>query len=302
MMPHHLRAPYSFFFLALAFCSCFFGLPGMIQADSLGLSLTPAILDLKGTPRSLVTSQIVIHNPTGVRWVLYGFDRNLNITGPASKEQSLIEWARYNRALVVEPHKDTRTSVDVDVHADAKPGVYHAVLTLVPAASRFEAEHRKEFGLVLNLNFEVADDAKEVLELTNFHPQENFASQFPIHFIADLANAGNRSLVVDGVIRVTDRTGKSVAEIPFAKTTLAMGTTQQVITKWDGPAALGRYKAFLSLHYGNVVGKSIQDTAFFWVLALKKLVTFFILGLCILLLLTYIFQLLFTKKERDVLL
>ena len=263
------------------------------------LTLTPGIIDLKGKPRELIHTEVTIKNSSQTtRYTLYGFDQNLGSGGVAlPKDKSLTEWIRYNRSLEVARAEDTILPIAVDVHPDARPGVYHALLTLVPANSRFEAETMLKSGLQIAVNFEVVDDSRELIELRSFRTEEAISGTPPFFFITELANSGNRPSSISGSIRITDRRGKEVAAVTVAPFTMGAAATTVLKSSWQNSLPLGRYKAYLDLHYGVGEIKTVTDSTFFLVMRVRQVLALFVIGLTGVCLIVYLLHLLTKRNE-----
>jgi len=182
---------------------------------------------------------------------------------------SLANWISITRAgIELEPGESHDIDIRIDVNLKAKPGVYHAAIAFPSGSARYEAEARVVGAPTLTLNIEVKEDIKENLQLGTFRTKHSFNLKLPVNFEYELENIGNRPLIPRGEILIYDRNGREVAAFPVNAEGVAVETDGKntFVNEWaQGEGQFGRYKAFLSLEFGETRDGKMQDTIFFWV-------------------------------------
>lgn len=248
---------------------------GPVQIES-------SIVNLKAKQGETARTSIKILNNSPSRWTVFGFDKELNSPDKTiANDRSLIRWLQYNHAQEISPATTTSLDLAVSVFPFAKPGFYYADITFVPEVNRNEAEKRINLtGKTIRLNFEVLDDANEEITLTEFRSEKQFNFEPPTIFMTEIMNSGNRALSLEGVVRVSDRSGKEVGIVNLQSTDLDVGESKTIQASFQGLIPMGKYKAYLALRYGTN-NRLVQDSTFFWMFDLKKILSVFIIGLLI---------------------
>lgn len=273
------------FLAALLLCSA---LPQFVLAASTDFTVTPVVLDGKGKQREILNYKVTVTNTTNHLVSIYPWvtdvDTSLGETGVTDLggtygkdlSVSLAKWVEVTRGVVdLLPGEHREIPIMVQVHLNAKPGIYHAVIHLSHGANRREAEANSDATNDVLINIEVLDDINERLELNMFAPEKNYFSGDTAAFSYRLANIGNRGLVPHGKIHIYDRRGQEVAAIDANQEgkRLDPNAKEMLGSVWAAGEHFGRYKAMLDLQYGN--RGTIQDTVFFWIIPWKKMLSMF---------------------------
>jgi hypothetical protein len=273
------------FLAALLLC---FVLPQFAFAATTDFTVTPVVLDGKGKQREILNYKMTVTNTTNHLVSIYPWvtdvDTSLGATGESDLagtfgkdlSESLAKWIEVTRGVVdLLPGEHREIPVMVQVHLNAKPGIYHAVIHLSYGGYRREAEADKDATNDVLINIEVLDDINERLELSMFTPEKNYFSGDSAAFSYRITNIGNRGLVPHGKIRIYDRRGEEVAAIEANQTEkrLDPNAKEMLGSVWAAGDHFGRYKAMLDLQYGS--RGTIQDTVFFWIIPWKKMLSMF---------------------------
>ena len=193
--------------------------------------------------------------------------------------QSLANWIEVSRAEIeLLPAETKRLPILIQINLRANPGIYHAEVAFAAGPSRDVAElkMRQGEGEKVVVNIEVLDDAKEVLQLGKFVSDKPIFSGGEASFTYELENVGNRTVSPKGTIRIYNRRGEEVGEIPVNEndTSIEPKAKDSLAAAWAAGAGMGRYKAYLDLEYGDQRA-NIQDTIQFWIIPWKKLLLIF---------------------------
>ncbi len=271
-------------FLVSAFL---FILPGIPAVSAAFVSITPAVIDVKAKPRDILKESVTITNTDNFKQTIYIFVNNISsaagqqaFVGPAAANlaESLANWVEISRGVIaLRPGETKEIEFLLRVDMNAKPGMYHGVITFAPGGSRLEAERGQKDSPTASINAEILDDGKEILQLKKFMPEKRFFSGWPVSFSLELKNSGNRTVTPRGEIRVYDRKGAEVADIAVNQNAEAVEPKdiKGWEIKWERGLGFGRYKALLNLEYGESERGSLQDTVFFWVFPWLKILIVF---------------------------
>lgn len=263
------------------------------EAAEGALVISPAVIDLKGAARDILKESLSVKNQTARVVHAYPFVNNIEKSdgrreefldpSRADQSSSLANWIMLG-GFELGPGEEKDVAFRVEINTRARPGIYHAEITLAEGASRDEAAGKKAASPKIALNLEVLENIRERLQLTTFAPMRTFFSGFPVSFSVGVENIGNRSVGAEGSIRIFDRSGREVASVPVDIAAIAENERRALAGAWEGPhssaapgnasflaeigaglGAMGRYKALLTLRYGSGGDKTLQDTVFFWV-------------------------------------
>ena len=251
------------------------------------ITISPAVFDFKAKARDILKEKIVLTNKSNVKLNVYTFVNNiLAATGeakfldPAAADHSssLANWISISRGVLeLAPGEKKEIDFSVEVNMRAKPGIYHAIISFAAGATRAEAEVNLKEAARTNINLEVLDSAKEILEIKKFMPDKTIFSKFPVSLSYTLANSGDRSLAPTGRILIYNRGGEEVFVIPInpeaASIEPQMSKNFQAV--WPDGKDFGKYKALLNIEYGNGQRKTLHDVIFFWVIPWQKLLIIF---------------------------
>jgi len=265
-------------------------------ASAADFSVTPLIIDLKANPRDILKETIGVMNNSTHVGNIYAFVNNTDpLLGteewksPANTDvsDSLANWIEIKRgSLDLPPNEKVELPLLVQVNLHAKPGIYHATITFSEGGTRAEAEANIKSGISVSVNLEVADDAKEVLELSKFVSNGTFISGKDATFSYDIKNVGNRPIAPKGEVRIFNRNGAEVATLNVNEKGEVLdpnGGTSQLASVWKSGSRFGRYKAMLNVEYGSKQRGTLQDTVFFWLIPWKEILAIFLCLLVVLL-------------------
>jgi hypothetical protein len=249
-------------------------------------SVTPLIIDLKAKPRDILKNTIGVMNGSSHIGSIYAFVNNTDpllgkeewkSSAETETSDSLANWIEIKRGtLDIVPNGKVELPLLIQVNLNAKPGMYHAIITFSEGGTRADAEARIKEGISVAVNVEVVDDAKEILELSKFVSNGTFISGKDATFSYDLKNIGNRPIAPKGEVRIFNGNGEEVATINVNEKDeiLDPNGSSQLASVWKPGSRFGKYKAMLNIEYGSGRG-TLQDTVFFWLVPWKELLIVF---------------------------
>jgi hypothetical protein len=271
-------------------CALFIVLCPVVTFAATDFVVTPAIIDGKGKQREILRNTIIVTNTTKHLVSIYPWVTDMDATegstdssdlGGSSQSgnlsESLARWIEVTRGVVdLLPGEHKEIPVMVQVHLNAKPGMYHAVLHLSEGSNRANAEANKAETEEILVNIEVLEDINERMELALFAPQKNFFTGNTAMFNYRISNIGNRGLIPHGKIRIYDGNGQEVAVVDANQESKRFepSAKEMLGSVWTAGDHFGRYKAMLDLEYGS--RGTLQDTVFFWIVPWKKALGMFL--------------------------
>jgi hypothetical protein len=304
------------FFLIL---SIFFILsPGLVLAadnNSLALTITPPLMKLNlGPGESLATAIKVVNNNNypvtvyakaadfaddGTGKIKFLNNGNLPST-PANANTYLSQWISLSQDKLDLPPFQTGTfAFSIAVPTSSTPGGHYAAIligTNPPEQAGKGAEIKVSSYLSSLILLRVSGDIQEIGAVREFtfapRVYPGGTGAFRIRF----ANSGNVDLAPVGDIKVFDMFGRPKGDIPVNETSDQTGNILPASTrtwdnlKWsdDNFFLLNRYRAELSLSYGEQAKQTEFSTFFFWGVNWKWLIIV-VGGLLLLLALLIIF-------------
>ena len=251
-------------------------------------SATPVVIDGKGKQREILRYTTTVTNTTKHLVSIYpwitdvdpsvGATGNSDLAGTQGKalSESLARWMEVTRGVIdLLPGEHKEVPVMVQIHLNAKPGMYHALIHLSEGSNRVNAEANRSETQDVQVNIEVEEDINERLQLGMFAPAKNFFSGNTASFNYRIENIGNRGIIPHGKIRIYDDKGEEIATIDANQDGKRLEPSAKAMlgSVWSSGDNFGRYKAMLYLEYGT--RGTLQDTAFFWVIPWKKMAGMF---------------------------
>lgn len=271
-----LRSAATFFVLVLVLS------PAMAFAAD--VSVTPAVVDLKGKPRDILKQTLHLINTSSHVVELYprvddtdtysGEQSFQRAHGSDALAESFANWIELSRGVItISPGEEKDVPFVLRVHQDAATGLYHARIAFSSGATRADAESKDPVASV-TINLEVEEDAKEILQINTFASDSNIVfTGDDVLFKYQLQNVGNRDELPTGEIRIYDRRGHEVASVDVNREgkTLVPDQSSQIASVWSAVEGFGKFKATINVRYGRNQTASVQDVAYFWIIPWKQL-------------------------------
>lgn len=251
-----------------------------------GIVVSPVIIEQKAEARDILEFSLKITNNTYSKVDLYPIVNDISIKegrqeflDPSlmDKSTSLARWVKISRGVIeLWPGEEKEIPFEIQVNLSAKPGKYYTTITFAQGSNRPEAEER---ALKLNqpqvmLNIEVEEHIIEKAQILKFQTDKNFFLKFPVKFLLEIENIGNREIKPEGSINIYDRKGQEIASVDINQTQagIASATKNLFENIWQTKKGFGRYKAVLRAEYGDKEKRDLQDTIYFWVLPWQTLI------------------------------
>lgn len=274
---------------------------GAAQQQSLSLTVTPPLLQIVVTAGDTFRSTVKIVNTNDYELVVYATPVNFAAQGedgasrflpvleedPEAGEYSLAHWIDITQdAIVVPPYQSVDVEYAIRVPENAEPGGHYGALLIGPQAAKGGAEGPSVSvaALVSSLMFvRIPGDTVESGHIREFIAEKAFYEKSEVKFLLRFENTGNVHVQPQGDIAVYNMWGKKRGFIPVNQKTDFGNVLPKSMRKfefeWRGEQnvfEVGRYKAMVTLGYGDDGKQFVTSTAYFWIVPLKP--TLFIVG------------------------
>ncbi len=268
------------------------------QAGGLSFSITPTIFDMAAMPGQSWSSTLKVVNNNPYELTLFASVVNFQPQGerghgaffpvePGDAEgRTLAEWMTVPAdALVIPKESSLNVPVQIQVPGDATPGGHYAAIMIGTQPPDENGELQIKTSQIITALFFVrlAGDVVELGEVRTFRPLTRFAGSPEVSFELRFENKGTVHIQPQGEIRITNMWGKERGIIPVNRETNfgnVLPDSQRLFEfTWRGEASLldiGRYKADVTLAYGQDTRKFVTRSAAFWVIPLQPVLIFLI--------------------------
>jgi hypothetical protein len=261
-------------------------------AHAAGLTVTPAVIDDKGTPNDILQYTLTVTNTDDRLANVFASVYNLTASGTqqfvdtgivdsslADKSVSLANWISVARgAMTFAPGQTETIPVQINISPFAVAGTYHAVIAFVEGGTRADAETHLDGAPQAIVTLQVESNAKVELQLASFASTKPFVSAFPVTFTYALKNTGTVPATPTGQVLFYDKVGHELGSVdanPDA-VTIAPGDTRNFSVTWGSGQGFGQYKAMLDVTYGAAQEDQLENVALVWVLPWQELAVWFV--------------------------
>lgn len=266
-------------------------IPQGIFAQGISMSVTPTLFEMAAVPNQSWNSSVKVINNNPHELTVYanvvnfapqgetGNGKFLPVFEEFTEGKTLAEWITVSDEPIVVPRESSMSvPVNVVVPDDASPGGHYAAImigTRPPESDK--AFQVKTAQVVTSLFFvRIAGDVVEKGDVRTFRAKDSFVETPEVDFEIRFENKGNVHLRPQGEIVITNMWGKERGVVPINHQTHFGNVLPESIREfnfvWKGEQSftdIGRYKAVLTLAYGQDVRNFVTQSAFFWVVPIK---------------------------------
>lgn len=279
-------------------------------------TVSPLIIDTKAESRDIITKDITITNTGTAPISIYPSVNEISLKEGGTIEEfkqavvsdrtrSVTSWLEISRlGIDLQPGASKTIPLTIRMNPTSLPGVYHAFIGFGNGGNRDEAEKQvwsgQAPGTVVTIT--IADKKIEFLKLSKFMVSRFITNSENQAAVFSFRNPGDETLVPSGEIILYDKTGKEVGSLPVNSDSVSIppGGEQTFTTAVPVAGMFGKYKAFLSVEYGNTQRASLQDTSFFYVFPLRTiLIILAVLVVCTVLIGWYVHKKYFDGSDTD---
>ena len=263
------------------------------ERTGLSLSVTPTLFEMSAVPLQSWSSSVKVINNNPQPITVYANAVNFAPQGETGEGKfipileegqdgtTLVEWIDItSEPVTIEAEQSMAIPFTVAVPQDATPGGHFAAILIgtrpLDTDERFQV---KTAQIVTSLFFvRVAGDVVEDGKIREFRTTEAFVDTPQANFEVRFENEGNVHLQPQGEIVITNMWGKERGLIPINHKTHFGNVLPDSIRKfefsWSGEPSfndIGRYKAVLTLAYGDEERKFVTRSLYFYVIPFKAL-------------------------------
>lgn len=271
-------------------------IPNSVRASE--ISISPIFIEETLSSREDAKNLVTLKNSyTTRKAVIYATVNEIDVdAGDEIKEfispimsdrtNTVTSWIEVTRARIeIPPGESREVPINIRLHPQAKPGVYYVFIGFVEASNKPAAQAIATAGDAngVIIKVTVEDEREDSMKIKSFIINRFVTSDDTKEINVEIENLGDLSSAPSGEIIFYDSRGIEVTSIPVSGDEIKPG--EKGILKATVPISdnLGRYKANLSLKYGENQTASLFDTNFFYLIPINTIVILFviILLLCI---------------------
>ena len=266
-------------------------LPHGVFAAGVSMSVSPTLFEMSAVPNQAWNSSVKVINNNRQILTVYanvvnfapqgetGHGKFLPVFEDFTEGKTLAEWITVSdEAYDIPPESSIAIPLTINVPEDASPGGHYAAImigTRPPESDK--AFQVKTSQVVTSLFFvRVAGDVVEKGVVRTFRTTDSFVDIPEVDFEIRFENKGNVHLQPQGEIVITNMWGKERGVVPINHQTHFGNVLPESIREfnfmWKGEQSfsdIGRYKAELTLAYGEDVRNFATHATFFWVIPVK---------------------------------
>ncbi len=257
------------------------------------VQVAPPLFDLEMQARDVVTKEITITNDTPSKQYVYATVNEIAVDASGdikefvspvmdARQKSITSWVEITRARIeLDAGQATTVPMTVRVHPYAEPGEYHAFIGLVTEANRPLAEAKALRGDAEGVILKVTtkDTSSDALRITSLQVDRFIINEAGRVVMLQLKNDGDKVSVPTGEIIFYNSRGEEIAAVPVNSSaeSIEAGKDKTFNLKVPFNDSLGRYKANVTVRYGQDGKSAVFDTVHFYLIPYKILIVFFVL-------------------------
>lgn len=274
------------------------------------MSVTPPLFQISALPGGVWQSSVKVVNGNSYPMAVYAEVVNFTAQGErgqgrfvpvadGGENTTLAEWISVPEGPhVVLPEKTKDIPILIEFPEDAPPGGHYAavLITTKPPESSPEALAVRTSQAVTALVFaRIEGDVEESGSIREFRVEHTFVQTPEAEFSLRFENKGNVHLQPRGTITITNMWGTERGAIPINHQShfgnVLPGSIRDFRFTWQSDLSftdVGRYRAEVTLGYGENGVKSVSSVTYFWVVPVK--ITLVTLGTILAFILAIVFM------------
>lgn len=280
------------------------------------ITIRPFLIDQTLVPREVSQNTVTIKSDYSQRKaVLYATVNEISVdtTGEikefvspvmTDRTDTITSWIEVTRGRIeIMPGEIKEVPLTVRVHPYAKPGEYHAFIGFVEAANRPKAEaiamSGEAKGVILKIV--IGDEREDSMKISGFKIERFVTGEDSRSIDIEIENTGDIASAPVGEIIFYDSRGNEITSVPINETNETVEPGKKVTLKSVVPLDndLGRYKANVSLKYGDTQKASLYDTTYFYLMPIHLLLFVFGFILVLSILIALLFRRMLRSRQAD---
>lgn len=295
-------------------CSLAILLPATLLASE--ISIRPFLIDVELEPRETYEEVITLRNDYPTRKsVLYATVNEITVDNigeirefvspvMTDRTNTVTSWIEIGRGRIeLMPGDSVDVPLTIRTHPNAEPGEYHVFVGLVEAAKRPVAEaialNGDADGVIVKIT--IADQRKDSMKIVSFLVDRFITRDKNKVVDIQLENQGDLPSTPTGEIIFYDSRGVEVDNVPVNVEGVVIQPGESTTIQAPVPLSdtLGRYKANVTLSYGENQKASLYDTTYFYMMPFNLLLVLLAAIVVISLLITMLFKRALVTQDYD---
>lgn len=281
--------------LFFIFLSAVFVRPVLASTGELSLTITPPLFQLTIGKGETWQSSLKVVNTNPYDLTVYASVMDFEASGEEGRSRlipmtergaenyslTLADWIEVPlEPVVIARESSLEIPFSVNIPANAEPGGHYAAILIStsPLREKFNGPTIQVSSRISSLLFlRVKGEVEEKGNIREFRAEKSFYQAPPVNFILRFVNDGNVHLRPRGSIAVYDMWGRERGKIPVNQDSnfgnVLPGSVRKFFFDWEEETSFfeaGRYKAIITLSFGESAYQSVSAIAYFWVLPLKS--------------------------------
>lgn len=272
--------------------------------------VTPLALNLEVNKRDIISETVTLTNKSDRLVRIYASVNEVSVDGdgvvksfeqPSRADRTITPttWVEITRGrMEIKPGESKEVPFTIRMNPNTQPGKYAVFIGFASASNAPQAQAKVMAGDAPGtlLSLTVDKEQNAFLRLEKFIVDRFVTEEKGGNLSYTLTNPGRTDIVPKGELIFYDNSGNEVSSVPLNpenKQVTAEGTEGFGVAV-PADLEMGKYKAFLSVEYGEHLTASVHDTAFFYIVPLKKLIAAFMI-----LMILAVFIALFVHRRYD---
>ncbi len=289
-------------------------LPSLLFASD--ISVRPFLIDVELEPRDMHQETITLKNDYPTRKaVLYATVNEITVDAVGEikefvspvmtdRTNTVTSWIEITRGRIeILPGETAEIPLSVNVHPYAEPGEYFVFIGMVEASKRPVAEaiamSGDANGVIVKIS--IADQRKDSMRISSFLIDRFVTSDESKFINIEVENLGDLPSAPSGEIIFYDSRGVEVSSIPVNTSGVSIAPGEKAILESAVPLGkeLGKFKANVSLQYGENQRAALYDTTYFYMIPWPILLILFSILILVSFVITWLFRRALQTDEYD---
>tara|TARA_B100000508_G_scaffold120126_2_gene101107 strand:- start:2354 stop:3373 length:1020 start_codon:yes stop_codon:yes gene_type:complete len=280
-------------------------LPSIASAGE--YTVRPFLIDVTAAPRDIITETVKLTNESTYRkYVVYATVNEITVDTEGEifafmepvttdRTNTVTSWIEVKRGRIeIPPGEEREVPITFRINPFAQHGEYHAFVGFVPAANRPTAEKiamdGEADGVVVKITID--DEREDSMRIGSFSIDRFVTDEDSREVEIEVENLGEIKSAPQGEIVFYDSRGEELTAVSVNTegVEVAPGETKTLTTTIPDVSGLGRYKANLSLKYGENQKAALYDTTFFYMMPFHLMLIVLFSVVLVSLFVTYLFK------------
>lgn len=310
MMTIIMKHSYNFIFLTTLFLAPLYS----VQAED--FTVRPFLIDETVEARELLQRDVTLVNKTSRRLNIYATVNEISVDSSGEikefvspimtdRTNTVTSWAEIKRGRIeVEPGESVDVPLAFRIHPSAESGEYHVFIGFGSASKRYQVERAalngELDGVIVKLTID--DKTTEYLRITSFVIDRFITGEADKSVEIKLENLGDTTVVPQGEIIFFNSNGEELDAISFNENQISVPSGEEVTINSEIPFEdqIGRFKANLTLQYGDKQKASLHDSTQFYMMPLYIIIFMLVVAILLTILIFILLTRALSARDEEV--